>query len=127
MMGAGMAGASLAATLAPDLSVLLLERESRPGYHTTGRSVAVYTEAYGPRTIRALAKSGYEFLTNPPASFTDIPLSRPHGLFFVAREDQMPALEAGLADVQELSPDIQLISADEAVAQIPVLRRMTAS
>lgn len=121
--GAGIGGTSCANWLSEHHSVILLEMESQPGYHTTGRSVAVYTEAYGPRTIRALAKSGYEFLTNPPESFTDIPLSRPHGLFFVARDDQMAALEAGLADVQELSPDIQLISADEAVAQIPVLRR----
>lgn len=121
--GAGIGGTSCANWLSETHSVILLEMESQPGYHTTGRSIAVYTEAYGPRTIRALAKSGFEFLTNPPSSFSEIPLSRPHGLFFIAREDQMDALKVGLADVQELSPHIQLISADEAVAQIPVLRR----
>ncbi|MEM8645505.1 MAG: FAD-binding oxidoreductase [Pseudomonadota bacterium] len=121
--GAGIGGTSCAHWLSEHHSVIVLEMESQPGYHTTGRSVAVYTEAYGPRIIRALAKSGFGFLTGPPEGFSDIPLSRPHGLFFIAREDQMEALETGLKDVQELSPEIKLISADEAVAQIPALRR----
>lgn len=122
VIGAGIGGTSCANWLSEDHSVIVLEMESQPGYHTTGRSVAVYTEAYGPRTIRALAKSGYSFLTNPPDGFSDTPLSRPQGLFFIARDDQMEALEAGLADIQELSPEIQMISAAEAVAQLPVLR-----
>ncbi len=120
--GAGIGGTSCANWLPAESSVILLEMESQPGYHTTGRSIAVYTEAYGPRTIRALAKSGYKFLTNPPDGFSDIPLSRPQGLLFVAREDQMDALRDGLANVQELSPDIQMVSAGEAVRQVPVLR-----
>ncbi len=123
IVGAGIGGTSCAHWLSTEHSVIVLEMESQPGYHTTGRSVAVYTEAYGPRTIRALAKSGYEFLTNPPDGFSDVALSRPQGLFFIARDDQMAALEAGLVEVQELSPEIQMISAAEAVAQIPILRQ----
>ena len=37
VIGAGIAGTSVAAELAADASVLLLEMESQPGYHTTGR------------------------------------------------------------------------------------------
>ncbi|MEM7425707.1 MAG: FAD-binding oxidoreductase [Pseudomonadota bacterium] len=122
VVGAGIGGTSCAHWLSEQHSVIVLEMEGQPGYHTTGRSVAVYTEAYGPRTIRALAKSGYGFLTSPPPGFSDIPLSRPQGLFFIARDDQMAALESGLADVQELSPEIRMISASDAVRQIPVLR-----
>ena len=40
-IGAGSAGASLAAELAPACRVVLLEREAQPGYHTTGRSAAL--------------------------------------------------------------------------------------
>lgn len=123
IIGAGIGGTSCAHWLSQDHSVIVLEMEEQPGYHTTGRSVAVYTEAYGPRTIRALAKSGYDFLTNPSGSFSEVPLSHPRGLFFIARDDQMPALEEGLKAVQELSPEISMISADEAVSRIPVLRR----
>ena len=38
VIGAGMAGASAAAHLAEAARVILLERESQPGYHSTGRS-----------------------------------------------------------------------------------------
>ena len=37
IVGGGMAGASLAWSLAPQRRVLVLERESQPGYHSTGR------------------------------------------------------------------------------------------
>lgn len=123
IIGAGIGGASCANWLSERHSVIVLEMEAQPGYHTTGRSVAVYTEAYGPRVIRALAKSGYEFFTRPPAAFTDVPLSRPQGLFFIAREDQQASIEAALKAVQELSPEIAMIPTDEAVAKVPVLRK----
>ena len=54
VIGAGMAGASAAYELAELGSVILIEREDMPGYHTTGRSAAVFTEAYGNRTIRGI-------------------------------------------------------------------------
>ncbi len=123
IIGAGIAGASCGYWLSRDRSVILLEMESQPGYHTTGRSVAVYTEAYGPRTIRALAKAGHDFFTNPPAGFSEAALCRPQGLFFVARDDQLDSLGRALAAVQELSPNIAMITAEQAVAQLPVLRQ----
>jgi D-arginine dehydrogenase len=123
IVGAGIAGTSCGHFLSRDHSVIVLEMEGQPGYHTTGRSIAVYTEAYGPKTIRALAISGFEFFTATPQGFSEVPLSRPQGLFFVARDDQMHHLEAALAAARELSPGIHLVSSDDAVQRIPVLRR----
>lgn len=123
IIGAGIGGASAGYRLAENASVIVVEREERPGYHTTGRSVAVYTEAYGPHVIRALAIAGGEFFTAPPQGFTAKPLCHPHGLMFVARADQRAILEAALAEVQELSPSIAMISLDEAIERVPVLRR----
>ena len=40
IVGAGIAGAGLAAELAGNRGVVLIEREARPGYHSTGRSAA---------------------------------------------------------------------------------------
>ena len=122
VIGAGIAGTSCAHWLAPGRSVIVLEMEERPGYHTTGRSVAVYTEAYGPRVIRALAISGGDFFRRPPSSFTELPLARPHGFLFIAREDQKPALYSALAAVQPLSPDIHEVSVDKALSMVPVIR-----
>ncbi|HYM71870.1 MAG TPA: FAD-dependent oxidoreductase, partial [Stellaceae bacterium] len=54
VIGAGIAGAAAAAHLAADRRVVLLERESQPGYHSTGRSAALFTETYGNAAIRIL-------------------------------------------------------------------------
>ncbi|MEZ5925191.1 MAG: FAD-binding oxidoreductase [Hyphomicrobiaceae bacterium] len=123
IIGAGIGGASTGYFLSETHKVILLEMEDQPGYHTTGRSIAVYTEAYGPRTIRALARSGHGFFTRPPAGFTDVPLARPQGFLFVARSDQREALQKMLKAAQELSPDNHAVSADDAVKMVPVLRR----
>lgn len=123
IIGAGIAGTSAAYFLSERKKVIVLEMEDQPGYHTTGRSIAVYTESYGPRPIRALAKAGHAFFTKPSAKFAETPLCRPQGFLFVARPDQRKSMQALLASVQELSPAIHEISADEAVRTVPVLRR----
>ena len=123
IVGAGIAGASAGYFLAKRHKVIVLEREEQPGYHTTGRSVAVYTEAYGPRPVRALVIAGGPFFRHPPAGFTDVPLYQPHGLMFVGRADQRHLLAAELAAVQPLSPTIHAVPVEEAVARVPVLRR----
>ena len=57
IVGAGMAGASLAAALAGKASVLILEAESQAGYHATGRSAAFWSESYGGPLIRPLTSA----------------------------------------------------------------------
>ena len=74
VIGAGMAGASVAYWLAQRCRVLVLERESQPGYHTTGRSAAMYLEAYGSEQVRALTLASKAFFQTPPAGFADQPL-----------------------------------------------------
>ena len=92
IIGAGMAGASCAYFLAPHGSVLLLERESQPGYHTTGRSAALYIESYGNAAIRALNRAGKPFFLNPPEGFAQNPILTPRGSLILAEADQLDAL-----------------------------------
>ncbi len=94
VIGAGMAGAGVAAELAPYASVLLIEREDMPGYHTTGRSAAVFAETYGPASIRALTRASARFFEAPPVGFSETPLVGPRGILLIARADQADALEA---------------------------------
>lgn len=54
IVGAGIAGASLAAAIAPHARVLMLEGEDQPGYHSTGRSAAYWSETYGGPAIQPL-------------------------------------------------------------------------
>ncbi len=62
IVGAGMAGASLAAAIAGQANVVLLEAEDQPGYHATGRSAAFWTESYGGPMIQPLTAASGPFL-----------------------------------------------------------------
>ncbi|HEX8062645.1 MAG TPA: FAD-dependent oxidoreductase [Allosphingosinicella sp.] len=62
IIGAGMAGASLAAAVAGEASVLLLEAEDQPGYHSTGRSAAFWAESYGGPFVQPLTTASGPFL-----------------------------------------------------------------
>ena len=87
VIGAGMAGASLAAELAPHASVLLLEAEDAPGYHATGRSAAFWEECYGGPGVVPLTRAsgaylaGHGFLT-------------PRGALYIGRGEDRAAMEA---------------------------------
>jgi D-arginine dehydrogenase len=61
VVGAGIAGASIGYFLSRSTRVLLLERESQPGYHTTGRSAALFAESYGTPQVRALTLASRAF------------------------------------------------------------------
>lgn len=122
VIGAGIAGAGIAAHLAQTQRVVVLEREVQPGYHTTGRSAAVFAECYGGDTVRRLSRGSRPFFERPPAGFAEHPLLVPRGFLFIAREDQREALQA-LASQPDLRDGAHLLSAGEACARMPLLRR----
>lgn len=98
VIGAGIAGASVAARLAmAGKRVVVLEMESQAGYHTTGRSAAVFAPNYGPRVIRALARASRPFYEAPPQGFSETPLFSPRLILMLARADQRGALDRLLA------------------------------
>ena len=94
IIGAGIAGASVAHWLAPHGRTILLERESQPGYHSTGRSAALFMESYGTAQVRALTLASRAFLEAPPAGFGDHPLLTPRGAMMVAAPGQERDLQA---------------------------------
>jgi len=121
IVGAGMAGASTAFFLADRGRVLVLEMEDQPGYHTTGRSAAVYSEAYGNASIRGLTTGGRPFFTAPPEGFTDHPILGPRGLIFIGRADQRESLEKAAAEASQLVDNVREITTAEALERLPVL------
>lgn len=122
VVGAGIAGASAAYRLAPHRSVLLLERESQPGYHSTGRSAAMFMESYGPPAVRALTRASRAFYLQPPAGFCEQPLLGPRGALFLAgpgQQAQLAALQSELADTR---PDLEALDHDATLALVGCLR-----
>lgn len=122
IIGAGIAGASVGYWLAPHGKVVILERESQPGYHSTGRSAALYMASYGSEQVRGLTRASLDFFQNPPSGFTDYPLLKPRGAMMVATAGQLDALNAHWKMLSALDPHAQFITGEEACARVPVLR-----
>ena len=121
VLGAGMAGASVAAELAPQRRVLLLELEDQPGRHTTGRSAAMFFESYGNATVRGLTRASRAFLEQPPEGFADVPLMSPRAALFVAGPEAAPRLQDMLGSFQE-GTGLKPLPREEALRQVPILR-----
>ena len=100
IIGAGIAGAGLGWALrrqAPDLRIGLIEREDRPGYHTTGRSAAFWVGSYGGPGVVPLTLASKGFFDAPPPGFGDRPLLTRRPSLVIAPPDDPGALDAEAA------------------------------
>ena len=128
VIGAGIAGASVAWQLVQDkaggegASVLLLERESQPGYHTTGRSAALYMATYGTPNIQALTRASRAFYDAPPPEFGSDPILSPRGVVYVAGPDQLDMLKQAYAEAHAISPNVEWVEQAALLAQLPCLK-----
>jgi len=122
IIGGGIAGASAGYWLAPHGRAILLERESQPGYHSTGRSAAMFMENYGTPQVRALTRASRAFFESPPAGFCDQPLLSARGAMMVATKAQDALLAEYWEATHSLSPNARLLDAGAACALVPALR-----
>ena len=122
VIGAGIAGASAAYELAKIGSTIILERESQPGYHTTGRSAAVFSEIYGNATIRGLTVGSRGFFASPPAGFCEYPLWKQRHSVMIARSDQLAKLKRAYDEWVKLVPSVRWLEGDEARDVTPMLK-----
>jgi len=122
VIGAGIAGASVAAELARTHKVALLEREDMPGYHSTGRSAALFSEIYGNEPVRALSRASRDFFFNTPDGFSPSPLVKPRGSLHIAAPAQLSILK-GFAASPDVEASVRMVSAEEALRLCPILRR----
>lgn len=104
VIGGGIAGASAAFELADLGSVIVLEKESTAGYHTTGRSAAIFTESYERGPVRLLTMASRAFLERPPDGFTEHDLLSPLPVLFIGRDDQRAAIDELITSTAELVP-----------------------
>ncbi|HLY36396.1 MAG TPA: FAD-dependent oxidoreductase, partial [Candidatus Binatia bacterium] len=123
IVGGGIAGASLAYFLTERgvTDVVLLERESQPGYHATGRSAATLSELDPIPTLHRLKASAAPFLRNPPAGFAETPLLAETGVMVLFREPLWSAFRQVLPGIEEAGTRVELLSPADVLARVPVL------
>lgn len=119
VVGAGIAGAGVAADVAGDFRVVVLEQESRPGYHSTGRSAAIFILNYGNAVIRALNRASAPLFASPDGALFPHPLLTPRGILNVADFDSLALHRQSLAD----GPELREIDPREALSIVPILNR----
>jgi D-arginine dehydrogenase len=115
IVGAGMAGASLAAALAPHVSVVLIEAEPLAGYHATGRSAAFWTESYGGPAVQPLTSASGRFLREQG-------FLKPRGALHLAGPADTAALDAFAARFAGSGVVLAPLDEDAVRARVPGLR-----
>lgn len=113
IVGGGIAGASLAAQLAPERRVLILEAEDHCGYHSTGRSAAFYLESYGGPAVAPLTRASHDFLDSPPSTFAERGFLRRRGALHLGRgewpevPEGVPAERVDRSGIERMLPGVR--------------------
>jgi D-arginine dehydrogenase len=122
VIGAGMAGAAAAWSLAEHLRVVLVERESTPGVHATGRSASILSETSGHDIVCMLARASRPFFERPPDAFCETPLLTARGLAWVGQRVDADALDALAEAARQLTPTVRRLSPQAALELLPGFR-----
>ena len=122
IVGAGMAGASLAAEVAGAASVLLLEAEAQPGYHSTGRSAAFWAESYGGPLVQPLTSASGPFLARPPSGFHDRSFLSARGALHLADANGESILAAMIAEFADAPVALEMLGREALSRLVPGLK-----
>ncbi|GAB2536040.1 NAD(P)/FAD-dependent oxidoreductase [Rhodanobacter koreensis] len=122
VIGAGIAGASVAYFMAPHARVLVLEREAYAGMHSTGRSAALFSETYGSPQVRMLTRATRPFLAQPPAGFAAQPIISARGSTIIGTAEQVEKVLALHDAIAPFTRDVELRDAKKLLDTVPVLK-----
>lgn len=121
VVGAGIAGTSIAYFMSNHARVLVLERESQPGVHSTGRSAALFSETYGGPQVRALTSASRPFFERPPRGFVENELLSPRGALVIGTREQAAQVESSYEDMRTRTPQLRLLDEAQMRDRVPVL------
>lgn len=115
IVGAGMAGASLAAAIGGRARVLVVEGEDRPGYHATGRSAAFWSESYGGPGVQPLTTASGPILH-------ELGMLAPRSALTLGRSGQEARIEAFARTYRAAGVEVELLERADIQARLPNLR-----
>lgn len=122
VIGAGIAGASVAYFMAPHARVLVLEREAYAGMHSTGRSAALFSETYGSPQVRTLTRATRPFLAQPPEGFAAQPIISARGSTIIGTAEQVEKVLALHDAIVPFTRNVELHDAKKLFDTVPVLK-----
>ncbi len=122
VIGAGIAGLSVAAELARHVTVIVVEMEATPAHHATGRSAALYIPTYGPPTVRRLTAASAAFFRSANEGRSPTPLVSPRSVMYVADEPHHSHLLAFAAGHGRAGGSLELIDGPASRARCAALR-----
>ena len=121
VIGAGIAGTSVAAQLSASTEVMLVEAEAQPAYHATGRSAAMFAPSYGPPVIQKFTSASADFFHNPPEGFTHTPLLAPCTVLMIGTAEQQNAVTQFMHEMRH-SEVLEPVAISELTVLQPLLR-----
>jgi D-arginine dehydrogenase len=122
VIGGGLIGVSTAFHVSERCKTALIEQESRPGYHSSGRSAAILLPSYGGPLARALTAASVEFLSEPPVGFSQYALTAPRGALFVANENQLSLLDHWGTPTAGQKTSARHLTVPEVLKLVPILK-----
>lgn len=122
IVGAGIAGASLAAELAGHRDVQIIEAEDNPARHSTGRSAALWHETYGGPLVQPLTIAARPVFETPDPDFAESSFLSPRPALTIGLADERPAIDKFVATFSRQGVDVHPLDHDGMSAYVPGLR-----
>ena len=123
IVGAGIAGASLAhfLTEAGQRDVLIVERESGPAHHASGRSAEALVEVELDPIWQPLLVESARFFRRPPPAVARRSLLIPTGIVNLVDESERAALAGAIPDLHRQGIAVELLPPREVLARLPFI------
>lgn len=123
IIGGGIAGASAGFELCKKGRVIIVEKESQAGYHTTGRSSAIFQKSYNKcdPLLNILVRTSEDFLRHPPEGFAPQPLLEDRPLIYITRPENQDALDLLQGKLSDIDVRTEFIGNQAAGQLMPVL------
>lgn len=125
IVGAGFAGAATAYHLSRQGhgDILLLEQESIPGFHSSGRNAAMIRQCVPDTALAALTRQGAAFLRNLPSDWPEPVQFKQNGSLLLGSGAGWTKLKRDAEQGQSIGVDVTLCTRDEAIRRVAVLEQ----
>ncbi|MGE5216388.1 MAG: NAD(P)/FAD-dependent oxidoreductase [Chloroflexota bacterium] len=125
IIGAGFAGAATAYHLVRRgiTSIVILEQESIPGFHSSGRNAAMMRQCVPDSDLAKLTRDGAAFLRHPPSDWPEPLHFKPNGSLLLGSGAGWNKLRSDAEQGRRVGIDVELWTPEQAKSRVPVLRQ----